>query len=509
MVTIDYLKNMIKKYICKVTRVGRRSLSIVILVGPVAELKIRESQKLGIKKQILFLISLFLLIPSYALAQPAQEVPFEVIKTKMTAVRTVPMETEMIVIDGEVIDPSSNYLDGEYWGETHKGEYDHRIKVPITGIRYTLTFWNVGAMGGEKGFVFKSNYSDAKLTISYIRGQAYKMESTGEGLGDWQIQEKKEVSTPSINSMSYNLHFSGGPFGTFVLMEKDRPAYEVGNVSTGESVSLGNFGVTKNLVYTHDATLKIQGDGFEKWMEIISSTDSDCSDPKNSKTDSNIRFSDFQGEVMVRPCIDQDAWYGAELDIVLHVEDHIKTGEDSMALLSLQDMTSFRMKPESEIVLTVAPNKESKINLIWGKVKANVKKMLKDGTWEVEMSQAVCGIKGTIFVVEETGAESTLKVIEGIVEFTSKSTGEKEMIVSGESITATSDGLQEKIFFEIENENKQWDLIQEKLDADKSENTINNKTKNNTVQSSRNYMYWILLLFIVIIGFFVIKKIKK
>lgn len=466
-------------------------------------------KKIYFKKQILFLISLFLLAPLCSLAQPAQEVPFEVIKTKMTAIRTVPMETEVIVIDGEAVDPSSDYLDGKCWGETHEGEYDHRIKVPVTGIRYTLTFWNVGAMGGEKGFIFKSNYSDAKLTISYITGQAYKKESTGEGLGDWQIQEKKEVSTPRINSMSYNLYFSGGPFGQFVLNEKGMSAYEVGNVSIGESIPLGNFGVTKTLVYTHDATLKIQGDGFEKWMEIISSNDSDCSDPKNSKTDSNIRFSDYQGEVMVRPCIDQDAWYGAELDMVLHVEDHIKTGEDSTAVLTLEDMTTFKMKPESEIVLTQPSKRESKIRLVLGRIKANVKKMLKDGTMEVEMSQAVCGIKGTTFIAEETGTESTLKVIEGTVEFTRKSTGKKEMISSGESITATSDGLQEKTSFEIENENKQWDLIQEKLDADKSENKINNKTKNNTVKNGHNYIYWILLLFIVIIGFFIIKKRKK
>ena len=42
---------MIKKYIRKVTRVGKRSLSIVIPAELVKELKIRERQKLVIKKQ--------------------------------------------------------------------------------------------------------------------------------------------------------------------------------------------------------------------------------------------------------------------------------------------------------------------------------------------------------------------------------------------------------------------------------------------------------------------------
>ncbi len=43
------IKNM-KKYIRKVTRVGKRSLSVVIPAEIVKELKIREKQKLIIKK---------------------------------------------------------------------------------------------------------------------------------------------------------------------------------------------------------------------------------------------------------------------------------------------------------------------------------------------------------------------------------------------------------------------------------------------------------------------------
>ena len=43
-------KFMIKKFIRKVTRVGRRSLSIVIPSEIVSELKIRERQKLTIRR---------------------------------------------------------------------------------------------------------------------------------------------------------------------------------------------------------------------------------------------------------------------------------------------------------------------------------------------------------------------------------------------------------------------------------------------------------------------------
>jgi len=44
------IKNMEQKYVRKVTRVGKRSLSIVIPSELVSELKIREKQKMVIKK---------------------------------------------------------------------------------------------------------------------------------------------------------------------------------------------------------------------------------------------------------------------------------------------------------------------------------------------------------------------------------------------------------------------------------------------------------------------------
>jgi hypothetical protein len=46
------------------------------------------------------------------------------------------------------------------------------------------------------------------------------------------------------------------------------------------------------------------------------------------------------------------------------VDDHIKTEDDSFCVLSLADMTTFKMKPESEIILSSSPKNESKLNLI-------------------------------------------------------------------------------------------------------------------------------------------------
>ena len=46
-----------------------------------------------------------------------------------------------------------------------KGEHDHRVKVPMVGVTYKFEFWNVGQIGGEKGFIFKSNYGDANSRL--------------------------------------------------------------------------------------------------------------------------------------------------------------------------------------------------------------------------------------------------------------------------------------------------------------------------------------------------------
>jgi ferric-dicitrate binding protein FerR (iron transport regulator) len=134
---------------------------------------------------------------------------------------------------------------------------------------------------------------------------------------------------------------------------------------------------------------------------------------------------------------------------VIYVDCHLKTGEGSSAVISFSDMTTFEMKPESEIIIDTPPEKESKVSLLAGNIWVNVKQMVKDGTMKVHMSQAVAGIKGTTFVLTEIGSESTVKVIEGVVNFESLATGVVVDVASGESVTATSDGLSAKTTFDI------------------------------------------------------------
>jgi ferric-dicitrate binding protein FerR (iron transport regulator) len=136
--------------------------------------------------------------------------------------------------------------------------------------------------------------------------------------------------------------------------------------------------------------------------------------------------------------------------MVLYVGDYVKTGERSSAIISFMDMSTFVMKPETEIIISSAYENENVIKLLVGDSWANVKRMFKDRALDIEMCQAVYGIKGTTFVVEDSNGVSRLKVIEGQVEFRSKVTGEKKIVKTGETIYADKKGLEKVAKFDVE-----------------------------------------------------------
>jgi len=172
--------------------------------------------------------------------------------------------------------------------------------------------------------------------------------------------------------------------------------------------------------------------------------------------DSGARVSDLSGQVEIACPPDLEAWDVMKMGRVIYVDCHLKTGEDSNAVISFSDMTTFKMRPESEIVIDTPPEKESKLSLIAGNIWVNVKQMVKDGTMKVHMSQAVAGIKGTTFVLTETASESSIKVIEGVVSFQSKADGRIASVTAGEAVKATAAGLSKKSTFDVPTEQGVW-----------------------------------------------------
>ena len=116
------------------------------------------------------------------------------------------------------------------------------------------------------------------------------------------------------------------------------------------------------------------------------------------KIDSKIRFNDLYGEVTIRPNDeDDDAYEFAELDTVIYEDDRIRTEEDSGAILGLEDMSTYVIKPESTLIIHTEDGTVSKIEMLAGSLWKNVKKMAEGKSLEVEMSQIVMSINGTIF----------------------------------------------------------------------------------------------------------------
>jgi len=235
-------------------------------------------------------------------------------------------------------------------------------------------------------------------------------------------------------------------------------------------------------------------------------------DEKGDYIDSGVRISDVSGEVMIRHGDDPLGWEVVDIGTIVYEGDVIETKRrNSTCVLSLTDMTTFKMKGFSDLIIITRSEEESKLKLLAGKVYANVKKMIKDGTMEVEMSQAVAGIKGTRFVLTESEDESQIEVIEGSVEFISKSNNSKVTVNAGEAVIADKNGLSPKTTFypqtleaEINQEEDKNNAIPESGEASSEIGT--NTTKTET--KSDNSFAWISLGIIFIISLAFLWKMK-
>lgn len=223
--------------------------------------------------------------------------------------------------------------------------------------------------------------------------------------------------------------FTGGPYGTAIFKSGSGAELKM-PLNDGKVFSFSAQGISMNFTVTDPSI-------FAAWVENAGGRDS------------MARVSDMSGQVEIACPPNLDAWDVMKMGRVIYVDCHLKTGEDSSAVISLSDMTTFTMKAESEIVIDTPPEKDSKWSLIAGNIWVNVKQMVKDGTMKIHMSQAVAGIKGTQFILTETGTESKIEVTEGSVVFQSKADGKEVTVSAGETVTATSAGLSEKTVVDL------------------------------------------------------------
>jgi len=298
-----------------------------------------------------------------------------------------------------------------------------------------LEFWNVGEEGGEK-------YATATWTQTWIpegNGEVVTEVLFNKPLNKMVWHREPAKTPPVIEPKTQTLRFSGGLKGTFTN--------ENGNVTRYKIVSDNNGGL---MVTGSNLALFIKNP--EAFVDFESGPE-----------DAGMRFSGMTGQVEWRADDDPDGWKLCKAGDKLPVYAHIRTQEDSSAILSFRDTSTFVLKPDSEVVLDTPPGPESKIKLVAGNIWANIKRIVKDGSMEVEMNQAVCGIKGTTFVLEDRNGISSLKVIEGKVQFTAKAGGGQTMVEGGSVVSATSKGIEAVQTFDVEKETKEWEDLRGKI----------------------------------------------
>jgi hypothetical protein len=303
---------------------------------------------------------------------------------------------------------------------------------------------NIGASQVKFELSFSPAGGDATLTMQITGFSDYGSvvdKVYSDALGKQHYTSTAQDQPPLMAPATYHLTFSGGPTGKFTETGSEQPI----------TIYFNGLNRSSLLLYLGGSSTSLELTLLTPWDALFGSQVT----PAPTKVDSGTRFNSLSGQVEVRYESESD-WHSAKLDDVLYVDDHIRTYDESSCILSFADMSTFLMKAESEIVLNSPPDKDSKFWLVYGKIKANVKKMMKDGSMEIDMSQAVTAIKGTTFVLEDGGAGSVLKVLEGRVSFTSRATGETVTVGPGEMATADAAGLGPVLPFDVDTENADW-----------------------------------------------------
>jgi hypothetical protein len=367
---------------------------------------------------------------------------------------------EIVVTNYVDVDITTGYSKSE--GKLAEYEYKagNRIGVHIDRIGYELRFWNVGALGGTSGMLWwKKTYADATLTIhcsidkpGFVVGEPREDKVFMKGNQFYPLEPA--TNPPDIEDVVYSLTFTGGPGGNFTEKQPFRDGDQLQARMPGTNILFYYKGKPHKVDRYQIGLTEL----FENPMPFPVHEFSEWGNKEESDlVDSGTRFNSLSGQVEVRHESEANGWKSAQLDMVLYVDDHIRTGEESSCILSFADMSTFVMKEETEICLNSPPSKNNKLKLVGGKVMANIRKMIKDGSMEIDMSQAVAGIKGTTFVLESSAGASSLKVIEGTVNFTSKADGKVVQVSDGQMSSADAKGVSLPQAVDLSAEKTEWE----------------------------------------------------
>ena len=346
-----------------------------------------------------------------------------------------PKNGESAMVQGSVSTPPK-YIDG---GKTVK------LKVDLSISSTKQHFWD---FDGD-AFV---RFDEVDVEMSYRSNGAIDFtakDSDGEDvkLAVWLYAPTNWRSTEYGNNPQVNVEVSAqAPYGN---EEGDK-------ISIYTSVGMGSMSSRTEYVYLWHAEGKApakEKDDSDKpkrsdeEKRILKAWRNNQEKKTNETTvhdpeDTGVRFSELWGQVAIRRGGGDDSeWEYCYMDTVIHYGDEIWTEADSGAVLSLTDMSTFRICENT--IMAMPPREEtvSSFKILAGNVWVNMKKMWEGGEFHVELNQGVLGIKGTTFAVEQTDEISRFYLFTSSAEVTSKITGEKVTLKPGEYAEVADDGI--------------------------------------------------------------------
>lgn len=238
--------------------------------------------------------------------------------------------------------------------------------------------------------------------------------------------------------------FSGGPNGVATFITAEGLSFSI-PLKNGRNFDLSIPGVQVHMVVSDPTIFDIDEDDMPEEY-----------DPDAPLTDSGARASYISGQVEIACPPDFEAWDILKMGRIIYNHCKLKTGEDSTLRVSLLSGSSFTIKSETEIVVNEARKEKTSVQLLFGNVWANVKKMVKGEEFGFKGSQAVAGIKGTTFIMEETGESTILKVIEGEVELIDTADGKAQTVKTGEVLAVDLKGFGEKTMIDTNINEEMW-----------------------------------------------------
>lgn len=334
-----------------------------------------------------------------------------------------------------------------------------RLSWIFSGIdNMTISIGKNGEVNGWAAVHSETNTGDRKTDGTFNLTGIYK---SGKINGTWTYTGKLDIpQVPEFYFIADRTFEGSGDFYSSGIIDKNGgKGYMTGEMTWTHEECDKQDNDTRSP--TFGACLKksthVDTEPFEiKWTGFISGTYCFMLRLKNDWEDSLSRFNAITGFVETTCDPEEIDWEPVSMKQVIYVGDHIATRDNSSAILQLADMNTYIMSPNTEIVILTPPEKETKLQLVLGRLWNNTKKLWYEGTMDIETTQAVAGIKGTTLVIETDGASTTLKVIAGTVEFTSKATGETIEVSSGQQASADSSGLSDITPLDVAVETNAW-----------------------------------------------------